>query len=225
MSEQPKDFWVHEFKEKVSSYLSEENYKVPTPKGTYTIKIEYDRDTGDPRIENDNFSHMLFTRKSGHFGDTKLWDELGIDNADYDNWNEIREVLVEKVKPAIIFQVSMTSHSGETIYIGAPRDPWDSGTVGFIYVTYKDIRESFGIKDDVSLNQEQVEHAAKMIRSEIEEYDDWIQGNCYGYLVFGPDDPDKELDSCWGYIGSDTKRSSIIDDALAVVINHVDDND
>ncbi len=38
------------------------------------------------------------------------------------------------------------------------------------------------------------------LESEIKTYDDYIQGNCYGYSIYNDDN--ELIDSCGGYLGA-----------------------
>jgi hypothetical protein len=64
---------------------------------------------------------------------------------------------------------------------------WDSGTVGFIYAT----RERM---DVVGTPEDRIEEC---LRGEIQEFDDYLTGNVYGYVV--EDREGNTLDSCWGF--------------------------
>jgi hypothetical protein len=93
-------------------------------------------------------------------------------------------------------------HSGLTMNTTGFSCPWDSGKVGFIYVT-KERAEKEGVPDPEAL-----------LRAEVKEYDQYLRGEVYGYRVL--DEAGKELDSCWGFYG-DYNVSGILDQARSVV--------
>jgi hypothetical protein len=69
---------------------------------------------------------------------------------------------------------------------------WDSGQVGFCFLT-KEAIERTGMPADSD------DKIVENIVSEIDYYNDWSSGNVWGYAV---EDRDGEtLDSCWGFIG------------------------
>ena len=64
---------------------------------------------------------------------------------------------------------------------------WDSGQVGYIYMTKERAKEE-GLKDPF-----------KTLEHEVKEYDHYIVGNCYGYTI--EDEDGDFLDSCGGFLG------------------------
>ena len=111
---------------------------------------------------------------------------------------------------AIIRDLSLYDHSGITIFAGSPTCRWDSGQVGWQYVT------------DESLETEwdgDRERALKYMDAVLEEYDNYLRGNVYGFVLekgvvtkVTTEYPDGKIiitkkieweheDSCWGFIG------------------------
>lgn len=83
----------------------------------------------------------------------------------------------------IIRTLGLLDHSGLHIYIGGRAhwsDPggWDSGPVGYIYMTKEDIINTYG-----NDSPESYENANKLMEGEVETYDDYLRGNVYGYNV------------------------------------------
>lgn len=96
-------------------------------------------------------------------------------------------------------------------------DRWDSGCVGFAYVTKKRL-DKYGFPDG---NEDPTwrERARGVIEAEVKEYDYYISGENYGYklLELHPDDENGEenwieIDSCWGYLGDDIIASGLLED-------------
>lgn len=71
---------------------------------------------------------------------------------------------------------------------------WDTSFSGFALVTKEAWKECFG---DEPLDKEKV---IASVRAEVEVYDLYLQGQCFGYRV-APDTPFE--DSCWGFLGMD----------------------
>lgn len=117
------------------------------------------------------------------------------------------------------------------------RDPWDSGQVGYLYVTREEIIKEYG--DDSPESREQVR---KLLESEIRTYSDYLEGSVYRYVIRAikegePQDgiedltpekegwPDPDLrvctDSCWGFYQDDgpwSKRwGHILSEAKAAI--------
>lgn len=61
------------------------------------------------------------------------------------------------------------------------------------------------------------EQCSKDMSSQADTYGAWVWGDCYGYII--TDAQGDDVDSCWGFIGSDTTDSALID-AIAGEINH-----
>ena len=92
-------------------------------------------------------------------------------------------------------------HSGITISCGDREYPyndrWDSGLVGWIvYARQKDDGEDWR------------ERAFDRMRAEVEEYDQYLQGEIYGFTLYKNRE---EIDSCWGYYGGDLAKNGILD--------------
>lgn len=92
-------------------------------------------------------------------------------------------------------------HSGITISCGDRvypyNDRWDSGLVGWIvYARQKDDGEDWR------------ERAFDRMQAEVEEYDQYLQGEVYGFTLY---ENGEEIDSCWGYYGDDLAKNGILD--------------
>lgn len=57
------------------------------------------------------------------------------------------------------------------------------------------IRECFMVK---SIDEATRERATQGLISEVKVYDEYLRGNCWGYVY---DNGNGEEDSCWGFIG------------------------
>lgn len=100
------------------------------------------------------------------------------------------EVMDLVSKTHYILPLFLYDHSGITMSTGRFSCPWDSGQVGWIYISIeKAAQEGWATP----------EQAYKAMESEVEEYDHYLTGQCYGYVV--EDDNGEELDSCWGFLG------------------------
>lgn len=87
-------------------------------------------------------------------------------------------------------------HGGTTVWAGgeAPTDPWDSGQVGWVYMTRRQVTQDYpGWKLITKKRKEQI---ARTLESRIRSWDDYYNGRVYGYVVTDPDDQEE---SCWGY--------------------------
>jgi hypothetical protein len=100
---------------------------------------------------------------------------------------------------AICVPVYLYSHSGETIRTTPFSCPWDSGPLGYVFVTGENVRKEFGWKRISSKRKEQIE---RYLTGEVETYDQYIRGDVFGYVIKNNKEDD-EIDSCWGFYGEE----------------------
>jgi len=182
----------------------------------YTIEIKQDSDPTNPR--GDDFDCQLgtlvaFHNRYGDLGDNKLLsDGTKLRSQDFNGWNAMI-AHVDKVEGGIIWlPVYMYDHSGITIKTSPFSCPWDSGLLGFIYISKKKARKEYGWK---VLNKARIEKLEEYLRSDIETYDDYLTGNVYGYQIVNPAGEDR--DSCCGYYGSDHEKNGLLEAAKNAV--------
>jgi hypothetical protein len=108
--------------------------------------------------------------------------------------------------------------------IGKFSCPWDSGQVGYIFVTKEDLRKEYHKKIVTAKMKEQAE---KILQGEVETYDQYLRGDVYGYKLYkidssnlaedeefdaDNDDPEEYgevLDSYWGFFGDDYIKEEV----------------
>jgi hypothetical protein len=159
----------------------------------YTIRIEQDDDSVNPRTDFD------------HLGTMACWHrryELG----DKNNLGSPKEVMayIEETR-AVWLPVFMLDHSGLYFRTSDFQDPWDSGQVGYIFIERKKLLKEFGRK---VLTKKLRQKAEEILRAEVEEYNDFHTGNVWGYTIVDPDG--EEGDSCWGFYG-DPEKSALLE--------------
>ncbi len=112
-------------------------------------------------------------------------DERAVDNA-------MLNVISKKY---IMLPLYLLDYSGLAMKTTSFHDPWDSGQVGWIYVSKEAALKEFGgEKMTASIRQK----AEDLMRSEVAVYDSYLRGECYGFELY----KNGELeDSCWGFIG------------------------
>jgi hypothetical protein len=62
-----------------------------------------------------------------------------------------------------------------------------------VYVSFDDIKKEYG-----NISPESIEKAQKVINAEVEDYDQYIRGECYGFRLL---ENGEVVDSCWGFLG------------------------
>ncbi|MBN2676281.1 MAG: hypothetical protein JXR30_03455 [Alphaproteobacteria bacterium] len=111
------------------------------------------------------------------------------------------ESLIEKAQREIaaILPVYRYDH-GQVCYSTTPfSSSFDSGLTGYIYATKKDTIEAFGVKNCGIVVSKRAE---LIIKSEIETYSQWANGDVFGIKVFDSIEDYEtgdDSDACWGF--------------------------
>lgn len=171
------------------------------------VKLFYDEDAESPR-EWDNLGILVCFHRRYNLGDET---DFGYhDPSDFEAW---RKEHADEI--ALILPVYLYDHSGLRIKIGSfhgllPQGhaEFDSGQVGYIYVTKERLREEYSVK---RITKATITKAERVLNGEIDTYDQFLSGQVYGYVVeTKPEDEDEDegehLDSCWGIFGFDYAR-------------------
>ena len=72
----------------------------------------------------------------------------------------------------------LMDHSGLAMQTTSFNDPWDSGQVGWIYVSKEDALKEFGGEKMTGALRKKAED---LMRSEVAAYDSYLRGECYGF--------------------------------------------
>lgn len=167
----------------------------------------------DPR-DNDNLGVMVCSHRSYRIGDRV---NSTVEHALLETYAQGGEQAVIKRLRAeqdatVVLPLYLLDHSGLAMRAGrsfADVDPgqWDSGLVGFIFDT-AETRELTGVGP---------EHVEQALRAEVNEYDQWLQGDVWAYVIERRQCCDlghehwEHVDSCGGFIGWDWARQAATD--------------
>lgn len=171
-----------------------------TPAGDVPARIRliHDADPMSPR-EWSNLGTMYCEHRQYTLGDKGAADPRDDDGQ---LWPEIVAYL-----PLYLYD-----HSGITMRAGTPggsnpfSDPWDSGCVGLIYVSWATVQREYGWKRITAKRRTQLE---TYLRGEVEVYDQYLRGDVYGFVIENWDGD--AIDSCWGFYGDDPKVNGMLD--------------
>ena len=155
------------------------------------IRIEQDVNGDGPR-EDDNLGTMVCFHKRYKLGDK----DHGYNFNDYISWDGLQEAIAKQEDTAAILPIYMYDHGGITINTGGFSCPWDSGQIGFIFISKAKAREAYGWK---LITQKRMQQLEDMLRGEIATYDQYLTGDVWGYII--EDDDGNYVDSCWGFYG------------------------
>lgn len=132
--------------------------------------------------------------------------------------SNIQELVSNTIKDsgAIILPLYLYDHSGLSMSVRSFNDRWDSGQVGVIYATGKQVQDEFGSDPDAA-----TEAATKLLKAEVETYDQHLRGEVYGVnletfvnigTVEEPEWESEDIESCWGYFGSEYAQGELKSD-------------
>jgi hypothetical protein len=170
-------------------------------RGGYTITISYDPGVPDPRGDFAGCGLVLSHRRYSWPNDAEI--SFGI----FDGWEDVAAELRMHHGALVIMPVWMIDHSGTTMRAADEnpfRDPWDSGQLGFAYITAETWAMTQGAAWEGT--DEQVAQARKLIEDEVETFGEWCAGETYQYEITSPDGD--QAGACSGYIGWDSAVSA-----------------
>jgi len=222
---------------KIKSQIKKLNYydHFPVNIGGYEIEIYHDDWCEDPRAWGSVFT-MVCAHGKYDLGDERH-DPKGVDNWDenmlaYFAGYNFADVTLEchwisdepKEKLDQIYRwidnnvlwlpLYLYDHSGITMQSKAFNSMWDSGQVGFIYITREQARKEWNW-DRISSKRE--EQLYTWMKGEVEIYDHYLRGEVYGYNIeYG----DELVDSCSGYYGDQHDDDGYMLDVIGNMIQY-----
>ena len=162
-------------------------------KENYELEILQDESPESPR-EWDNLGTMICFHRRYNLGDKH-------------NFSVEEGEKMTKEKDIISLPLYLYDHSGITMNTTGFSCRWDSGCVGFIYVTKEQVRKEYNVK---RITKDIVDKVTKVLQGEVKTYDQYLTGDVYGYRISKVEVCDKgcehkeEVDSCWGYYGMES---------------------
>ena len=182
-----------------------------------TLEIHYDNEPENPYLESEHDTFFVCARGRYVFGDfnggsyeeclLKLVREVvpgSCRSEEAEHEEDVEKLEKQLSRHAYTEDVYLFDHSGLRMNTGGFSGfiaAWDSGKIGQIAISKKRAREIFG-------TYKTGEKARKMLKAAIQEYDDYVSGECYGWIE--KDEEGEDLDSCWGYIG-DYRKSVLLE--------------
>jgi len=181
-----------------------------------TLSIVADDDARDPRAEWDNLAVMVCDHGRYNLGDEdghrkaraairaskdyrENWeDPYGHkDGLDFEYGPDLFKA-IQRCSDIVWLPLYLYDHSGITMRTTRFSCPWDSGQVGFAFITRNAILDNWGGKVLTAKLREKAEAA---IVGEVETYDQFLRGEVYGYVI--GDEEDDHIESCWGFYGDE----------------------
>ena len=202
----------------------------------YSIEIKQDSDPLNPRTDYDNLATMCCYHSNYNLGDKQdhnsnastVEDEARYKfafDADVD-LEEIEQCGTEQEidaahrkidnwirKNTVLMELYLFDHSGLSISVSPFGCGWDSGTVGFIYITKDQMTNNFGGK---YFTKGLRERAAEIIRAEVELYDQFLTGDVYYVGI-------ESLEiGCGSFFGYDHDKSGALEYARIEIDYHIE---
>ena len=172
----------------------------------HRIEIHYDENPNHPIRDFDYMSTFVCWNNRYNLGHKHEFDSP-----------EDFQLFVKENQIPIVVPLYVYIHSGITISTGSFSDVWDSGQVGWAYISKETILKEYG-----SLTEENIKKAQSVLEAEVKEYDCFMTGDVYGYKIID-EETDEEYESCWGFSGYDSIKEmieeckSIIDNRLKTI--------
>lgn len=157
----------------------------PVGNEEYDIRIYYDEDAPSPREDRDNLGSFIMWHNNYDFSDEG-------EKRKFRTFEDFQDFL--KDNKCVVLPVYMMDHGGQSVRVYPFNDQWDSGQIGFIYVTYKKIKEEYNLS---VVNYKRVKSIKNILASEIDELDVWVKGEIFGYVI--TNSKNEQIDSCWGF--------------------------
>ena len=167
----------------------------------YKLEIFDDLNPCSPR-EFDNLGTMVCFHRRYNLG-----DETELKSSDFSSWEELENYLYKEEDALIAIPVFMYDHSGLCINTTGFSCPWDSGQVGYIYISKEKVRREYSCK---RISKKLKKMIREMLCSEVDLYNDYLSGNVYGFTLTDKENAE-EIDSSCGFYGTDYIENGIFD--------------
>ena len=157
------------------------------------LYIYQDEDAENPRKAWDQLGVMVCAHRRYDLGDRQptAQEQVALERGGF----KLLSRYLKRTEGAVaVLPLGLLDHSGLTMWVGggahwSDAQGWDSGTVGFAYIT----------KDKAA--EGSPEGPEKTLEQEVAEYDMYLRGDVYGYVI--EDEQGEHVDSCWGFYGFD----------------------
>jgi hypothetical protein len=126
----------------------------------------------NPR-EYDNLGSMVCYHRRYNLGDKQeyLPGHYKPNSGDFWGWGEMRSYFDKVHDLAVCLPVYMYEHSGIAVSTKPFSCPWDSGRIGFIFVSKDKLRKEYGVK---RVTASLVDKATRILEAEVEEYNQYL---------------------------------------------------
>lgn len=191
----------------------EDSVKIKKTKTGFEARYITTDDGPESPREWDNFGTMVCFHDRYDLGDKhdynspeQFWLSLAeeLTGEECEKLEELELEALQKLvdDKIVILPLFLYDHSGITMKTSPFGCQWDSGQVGYIYITYEKIKEEYSLK---KISKNAIEKAKKLLVAEIETYDQYLTGDVYTIVkeVYGTDKEQIDYDCVGGFYGHD----------------------
>lgn len=172
----------------------------------YEIRIDVDDWSDDPRSWDSDFT-MVCGHHNYRLGDEQWSPRYAREYAMYEYFHamsglypdayDLDEHQLERIsewveKNVLWLPLYIYEHGGITMKTSSFSCPWDSGMVGFIYITRENARLAYGWQ---RITKEREEEIYTWMRSDVKVYDQYLRGEVYHVSI---EYDGEHLESCGG---------------------------
>ena len=163
----------------------------------FELEVVQDTDPESPRTW-DNLGTMVCFHNRYELG-----DKTDYRSEDYDNWEELEKGIIKNEGEVIILPLYLYDHSGITISTSPFGCNFDSGRIGFIFMSKHKIKKE-GIDETKVI---------EYLEGEIKTYDKYLTGEVYRYTIYEIEtcslghEHKNFVEGCGGYFGEEECES------------------
>jgi hypothetical protein len=178
----------------------------------YKVEVEQDGYAESPRSAYDNLGTMWCLHNRYNLGDHESLPRRDL----IDEAGSLRDYIIKNCDPAVLLPVFLYDHSGLCMNVSGFSCPWDSGQVGYIFISKQDARREFGVK---RLSAKIVKRVTQYLINEVETYSQYLSGECYSYTVTGPNG--EEVGNTCGFYGMNHEESGLLELVASDINAHI----
>lgn len=165
------------------------------------LTIDHDSFAESPR-EWDNSWSLSCSHRKYDLGD----EDCRLNVGDYNSWEEYGEALREKYDIVELVPLYMLDHSNLALSIVDFNDRWDSGQIGFAFLTAKNQNDIANTYERSDLH----ELSLDLLKDELSVYEGYLNGETYSIRVENVNTGEM-IDNIGGFYGTDFSANGLDD--------------
>ena len=177
-----------------------------------TLKIYYDSNAENPR-EFAEYDSVIAYKSQYTLGEEIIpepidWLEEKLNVPKKYEYSNARLAELEAIffDRFIAKRIYLYDHSGLAVSTSPFSNKWDSGQVGYIYISKEKVRANYGAK---KVGKKLKQLVLDSLEAEVEELNHYVSGEVFGFQIL--DAEGSEIDSCWGFYGDNFLENGMLD--------------